>query len=302
MSTKTRKYFIIVLLSVYAAYVFHSLSGGAVNYAWPKLRVNLQIPDSGLGYITAIIAFFTVLTCLLLNRIFPNVKITIKVITGILLQVISLIGTVLSKNFLSVFLFAIPLGIGSGILEVVLNAYSSTHFTAKYTNYLHLFHSMGGIFGPYLMSLAFLHNGNTGTWQRGYIYLIFVQIIITFYVFLSIPKWEKIPLKFNSNEVKKKTSFIRLFKMNTLRITLLYSVLLNAVEYVVGTWLCTYLVDAKSLKESDASAKCVILTVGLCLGRFLSGLLSDKIKTWNRIRVSTVLLMVGIVVFTLPLP
>ena len=299
MSVKTKKYFIIVLISVYAAYVFHSLAGGAISWAWPNLRTNLHIANSRLGYISSTIALFTVITCLLLNRIFPNVRITNKVMAGVFLQVFALIGTVLSKSFLQIFLFAIPLGIGSGILEVVLNAYSSTHFTAKYTNYLHLFHSMGGIFGPYMMSFALSSNG---TWQRGYIFFIIVEIAITLYVIISIPKWDKIPMVLNDKKEKKHISFARLFKMRTLRITLIYTMLLNAVEYIVATWLCTFLVDAKSLSESNAAQKCVILTVGLCLGRFLSGLLSDKIKTWNRIRLSTVILMVGILVFILPIP
>ena len=300
MSTKTKKYFIIVLISVYVAYIFHSLACGAVNYAWPDLRVNLHIPDYGLGYISASVAFFTIAACLLLNRIFPNVALTRKVIAGLLLQVIALIGTWLSKSFLPILLFSVPLGIGSGVLEVVLNAYASTHFAPKYTNYLHLFHSMGGIFGPYLMSFALSGNGN---WQRGYLYFIIVEILITLYIFFSISKWDKIPMTLSENHTEKKNiSFSRLFAMRKLRITLLYSMLLNAVEYIVGTWLCTFLVDAKALDESIAVKRCVILTVGMASGRFLSGFLSNKIKTWNRIRVSTGILMVAIVIFALPLP
>ena len=56
MSEKSKKYFIVVLISVYVAYVFHSLSCGAINYAWPDLRTDLHIPDYGLGYISASVA------------------------------------------------------------------------------------------------------------------------------------------------------------------------------------------------------------------------------------------------------
>ena len=120
MSAKSKKYFIIVLISVYDAYVFHSLACGAINYAWPDLRTNLHIADYGLGYISASVALFTVAASLFLNRLFPNVLITKKVIIGISLQVFALIGTLLSKSFLPILLFSIPLGIGSGVLEVVL--------------------------------------------------------------------------------------------------------------------------------------------------------------------------------------
>ena len=300
MSAKSKKYFIIVLISVYVAYVFHSLACGAINYAWPDLRTNLHIADYGLGYISASVALFTVAASLFLNRLFPNVLITNKVIIGISLQVFALIGTLLSKSFLPILLFSIPLGIGSGVLEVVLNAYASTHFAAKYTNYLHLFHSMGGIFGPYLMSFALSGNGS---WQKGYVYFIIVEILFTLYVFFSISKWDKIPLTTNDEQVsKKKISFKKLFGMRKLRVTLIYSMLLNAVEYIVGTWLGTFLVDAKALDKSVAVERCVILTIGMGLGRFLSGFLSNKIKTWNRIRVSTGILMCAVIVFALPLP
>ena len=300
MSAKSKKYFIIVLISVYVAYVFHSLACGAINYAWPDLRTNLHIADYGLGYISASVALFTVAASMFLNRLFPNVLITKKVIIGISLQVFALIGTLLSKSFLPILLFSIPLGIGSGVLEVVLNAYASTHFAAKYTNYLHLFHSMGGIFGPYLMSFALSGNGS---WQKGYVYFIIVEILFTLYVFFSISKWDKIPLTTNDEQVsKKKISFKKLFGMRKLRVTLIYSMLLNAVEYIVGTWLGTFLVDAKALDKSVAVERCVILTIGMGLGRFLSGFLSNKIKTWNRIRVSTGILMCAVIVFALPLP
>ena len=57
----------------------------------------------------------------------------------------------------------------------------------------------------------------------------------------------------------------------------------NAIEYTCGTWGSTYLVMAKGLTPESGAIGLTVYYAGMAMGRFLSGVLSERIKTWKRI-------------------
>ena len=75
----------------------------------------------------------------------------------------------------------------------------------------------------------------------------------------------------------------------------------NAIEYACGVWGSTYLVEEKGFEIEHGALALTIYYVGMSIGRFASGLLANKIKTWKRIFIGCVILAPAIVIMLLPL-
>ncbi len=75
----------------------------------------------------------------------------------------------------------------------------------------------------------------------------------------------------------------------------------NAIEYACGVWGSTYLVSEKGFEAEHGALALTVYYIGMSTGRFVSGLLSDKISTWKRIGIGTIILAPAIAIMLLPL-
>ena len=76
----------------------------------------------------------------------------------------------------------------------------------------------------------------------------------------------------------------------------------NAIEYACGVWGSTYLVTEKGFETKHGALALTIYYVGMSIGRFVSGLLSERISTWKRIGIGAAVLAPAIAIMLLPLP
>ena len=106
----------------------------------------------------------------------------------------------------------------------------------------------------------------------------------------------------NSQVTQKKLSIIKMLGMPAVR-TLWYAIFTtNAIEFAVGYWLSTYLVNAKDISLEQGAFAATLYYAGMAFGRFLSGLISEKIKTWNRIGVGLAIVSASVIILVAPLP
>ena len=166
-------------------------------------------------------------------------------------------------------------------------------------NFLHCFYGIGVSLSPYLMSVALSHNG----WRWGYRYAFIIQGAITLMLLASLPLWKKAVAHESSEEEveSQNCSFIQMAKMPSVRIAWLVILITNALEYTCGTWASTYLVEQKELSADIGAIGLTIYYVGMAMGRFLSGLISSKVKTWNRIWIGCGIVLAAVILFVLPL-
>jgi fucose permease len=75
----------------------------------------------------------------------------------------------------------------------------------------------------------------------------------------------------------------------------------NAIEYACGVWGSTYLVKVKGFETKDGALALTIYYVGMSVGRFVSGLLAEKISTWKRIGIGCIILAPAVAMMLLPL-
>lgn len=287
-----------LLVVIYIAFIGLGVPDSLIGSAWPAIHTELNIPVEAVSVLTFIISGCTVLSSMfsagILNK-FGTSKVT-AFSTG--MTALALFGFSVAPSFGVMIPIAVVLGLGAGAIDSGLNNYVALNFKASHMNFLHCFYGIGVTLSPYIMSQAL---GNSG-WRSGYRYAFYVQTVITILLLVSLPLWKKTSDKKTEKEEKGvNLSLLQMIKMSEVRIVWVIMLATNAIEYACGVWGSTYLVTERGFQAEYGALALTIYYAGMSVGRFVSGLLSNKIGTWKRIGIGAFILAPAIVIMLLPL-
>ena len=289
-----------LLVVIYVAFIGLGVPDSLIGSAWPALHSEINIPVEAVSVITFIISGCTVLSSMFSAGILNKLGTAKVTAFSTAMTAAALLGFSFAPSFLVMIPLAVILGFGAGAIDSGLNNYVALHFKASHMNFLHCFYGVGVSLSPYLMSQALSSVG----WRGGYRYAFYVQTAITILLIISIPLWKKsISSEHSEDEgATKNLSLLQMAKMPEIRQVWIIMLATNAIEYACGVWGSTYLVEAKGFAVEHGALSLTVYYVGMSIGRFVSGLLSDKIGTWKRIGIGSVILAPAIVLMLLPLP
>ena len=288
----------LLLIIIYIAFIGLGVPDSLIGSAWPAIHTELGIPVEMVSILTFLISGCTVLSSMFSTRILNKLGTAKVTAFSTTMTALSLLGFSLVPSFLFMIPLAIVLGLGAGAIDSGLNNYVAIHCKASHMNFLHCFYGVGVSLSPYIMSQAFSNVG----WRGGYRYAFYVQLAIALILIFSIPLWKKSSSTEEADEESGKTlSIAEMIKKSEVRKVWVIMLMTNAIEYACGVWGSTYLVEEKGFKIEHGALALTIYYVGMSIGRFASGLLANKIKTWKRIFIGCVILAPAIVIMLLPL-
>lgn len=286
---------ILLLIVIYIAFIGLGVPDSLIGSAWPAIYPEFGISVDSVSYVTLLISGCTVLSSMfsdrLLNR-FGTAKVTVF---STAMTALALLGFSVSNRFVFLCLLAIPLGLGAGAIDSGLNNYIALHYSASHMNFLHCFYGVGVSASPYLMSLALAEN----TWREGYRSAFLVQISITAILLFSLPLWKKTSAKTQKTQeevIPQTLSLKQMWQMPEVRTVWVIMLATNAIEYACGTWGSTWLVESRGFTPEDAAFMITLYYAGMALGRFLSGVLANRIATWKRIGIGIVGVLIAVAV------
>ncbi|MBR3932818.1 MAG: MFS transporter [Clostridia bacterium] len=288
----------LLLIVIYIAFIGLGVPDSLIGSAWPAIHTELGIPVEMVSILTFLISGCTVLSSMFSTRILNKLGTAKVTAFSTAMTALSLLGFSLVPSFLFMIPLAIVLGLGAGAIDSGLNNYVALHCKASHMNFLHCFYGVGVSLSPYIMSQAFSNVG----WRGGYRYAFYVQFAIALLLIFSVPLWKKNSSTQETDEESGVTlSIAEMIKKSDVRQVWIIMLMTNAIEYACGVWGSTYLVEEKGFEIEHGALALTIYYVGMSIGRFASGLLANKIKTWKRIFIGCVILAPAIVIMLLPL-
>ena len=288
---------VILLVIIYIAFIGLGIPDSLIGSAWPAVHSEMNIPVEAVSVVTFLISGCTVLSSMFSTRILNKMGTAGVTAFSTAMTALSLLGFSLAPSFWFMLPLAVVLGLGAGAIDSGLNNYVALHCKASHMNFLHCFYGVGVSLSPYLMSRALSNIG----WRGGYRYAFYVQLVITILLIASIPLWKK----GSSEEMEEKSvnlTFLQMAKKAEVRQVWIIMLVTNAIEYACGVWGSTYLVAEKNFEMKYGALALTIYYAGMSIGRFVSGLLANKISTWKRIWIGVSILAPAIVIMLLPLP
>lgn len=288
----------LLLLLIYLAFISLGLPDSLLGSAWPVIHQELQVPLSYAGAVTMIISFGTICSSLMSERLTKKLGVNIVTVCSVLLTAIALYGFSTASAFWMLCLWGIPYGLGAGAIDAALNNYVALHYNSRHMSWLHCFWGVGTIISPYIMSYAL----TTSVWKNGYRMVSFLQMGITVILLVTLPVWK---VNRKANEQKAEQAAVIGIR-GALKIKGVPQLLLGffsycSLESTLLLWSSSYLVGAKGVTAQKAAAFASLFCIGITAGRFLSGLVTEKLGDYNLIRIGTGILLLGCIAMILPL-
>lgn len=288
--------YVLLIAIIYLAFISLGLPDSLLGAAWPTLHVAFGVPISYMGIISIIISAGTVISSLLSERLTARFGTRTITTVSVLLTSVALFGFSLSGKFYQLCLFAIPYGIGAGAIDASLNNYVALHYTSKHMSWLHCFWGVGTIVSPYVMSYALIHSG----WQTGYRTVSLIQLCIFIVLLFALPLWK---INSGSESGEPNESAKPLGVMGTLKIPGVPYLLIGFLAYCAAEsttmlWASSYLEEAMSLSKDEAAALGSLFFIGMTVGRFLAGFITERLGDGKMIRLGTVIALIGVGLIT----
>lgn len=282
----------LLVIIIFATYVGLGIPDSLFGTAWPAIYTEFDLPISYSNFVTGLMYIGTIVSSLLSARLTKKLGTPLVVALSTALTAIAILGFSYSKNILMLCLFSIPLGLGAGGIDNVLNTYVALNYKATHVNFLHCSYGVGVTLSPFLMSLALKNSNN---WQGGYRTMFFFQLALTIMCFLSIPIWKKVKEQKAEQEETKVVSISHLLKIPIARCSLVIYFGSCAIESVCLAWGSTFLVNSKGLTPDKAAQMITFYFIGMTLGRFLSGVLANKISPKKIIVIGESITLIAII-------
>ena len=288
-----------LLIIIYIAFIGLGIPDSLFGTAWPAIYSEFELPISFGSFVTIIISCGTVLSSVISSKIISRLGTNKVSAYSTLLTALALLGFSFAPNLWVMCFWAIILGAGAGAIDVALNNYVATHYSATHMSFLHCFYGVGVSASPYILSLVIA--GNFG-WRGGYRVAFAIQLIITLLLLLSLPLWRKAHGGENESEenTHKDLSFGSVLKIPGVKMMCSLFIASCAIECTCGGWGSTFLVEYKHLPAEKAAQIIMIYYIGMTLGRFLSGVLAAKLHSWKIIKLGQIVLGLALLLLILP--
>lgn len=287
----------LLLIVIFIDFIGLGIPDSLFGAAWPAINRDFGLPISAANAVTVTMTVCSIISSLMSSKLTEKFSTSKIAAVSTALTAVGLFGFSISKNIYMMFFFTLFLGFGAGAIDAVLNNYVAVHYRASHMNFLHCFYGIGVTLSPYLMSLALKNR----SWQSGYRLAFIIQLVISIIAFASLPLWQKNGrLSESSDEKSEKISFAELIKLPGIKSTWLVFFGSCALEYVGGTWSSSFLVNSRGITVDRAALFVTVYYGGIAFGRFLSGILSSKLKPQQIILIGTILIIPAIFLVSQP--
>ena len=286
---------------IYLAFISLGLPDAVFGGSWPTMYQEFGVPVSYAGIVTVIISIGTILSSLLSDRMtykFGAGKVTAM---SVALTAIALFGFSISDSFIELCVWGIPYGLGAGGVDASLNNYVAVHYSSRIMSWLHCMWGVGAMTGPYI--LGFVLTGG-GIWNEGYRVISYLQFALTAVLIISLPLWKnrKTVVDEHGEEVSAQAlSMKEIFAIKGAKEIMIAFFCYCALEQTAGLWASSYMVLHKGVAEEIAASYASMFFIGITVGRFVSGFITEKLNDKQMIRLGMSILAIGVIVLFLPL-
>jgi fucose permease len=273
----------ILLSIIYLSFISLGLPDGSLGISWPLMRIDFNQPIQAAGLIILITMPLSALSSIFSHKLSDKFGIGKITLLSALLTASSLLGIGFSINYSMLVFFSIGLGLGQGAVDSLLNTYVAKHYSSRHMTWLHGFWGVGATLGPTIMTAVLKLNYN---WSIAYLSLSSLQYIISIILFFSLGFWLKDSIISVHKKIEAKFDRRMVFGM---ALFFLYS----GVELSIGLWTNSYLIEVIGLIPSVSGFYVASYYGSIMTGRFLSGIISNRLGNRTMIRLGLILATIG---------
>lgn len=291
---------IFLLVIIYVAFIGLGLPDTILGAAWPLMQKELATPLSAAGLLSIIVSLGTIVSSLLtpgLMRLLGTGKV---VSISIGLTAAATLGYGVSPAFWMLCLWAVPMGLGAGAIDVALNNFAAIHLESKHTSWLHASWGVGACLGPALFSLSVITGGG---WRLAYELTGITLATIAAVMLLSLPIWKKVEKKEGAKESSrdKEITLRKALAVPGMKLSFWTFFFYSALEISTSLWCGTYLV-ARGFSPEMGALAVSLMFASVMVGRITSGFFAIRFTDMRLVHAGIAIVVAGCFILSLPLP
>lgn len=291
-----------LLVVIYIVFISLGLPDSLFGVAWPVVHTEFGINESFASLYSIITGVCTGGVSFIAGKLIRKFGTPVVTFVSTLFTALGLICMSFAPNIVVMMIGTVILGYGAGVIDTGLNNFVSLHYKAQHMNWLHAFWGVGVTISPLIMSV-FLTD-ETGSWRNGYRVIALLQLTISIIIFSAIKKWKSVEKQDEISEENKTASdktLLQILKMKGVLTSILSQGLYCSMEFLIGTWGASFLVNVHSIMPDEAAKWISLYFGGITVGRIISGFISIKASDNMMIRGGIVVSLMGIILLALPL-
>ncbi len=290
----------LLLALIYICFISLGLPDSLLGSAWPVLCLEINVPVSFAGVVSAIISVGTITSSLFSDKLLHKFGAGTVTAVSVTMTAVALFGFSVSNRFWMLLLWAVPYGLGAGGVDAILNNYVALHYKAQHMSWLHCMWGLGASISPYVMSFSLVKLDN---WSYGYLIVSIIQIVLSVIIFISIPLWKKGKNE-KSGEAEavesKALSFKEIFSIKGAIPAFFTFFIYCSLELTASLWASSYLVHKWAFTPEAAAGFASMFYIGITLGRFANGFLAMRMGNHSLIRMGLGIITTGIALLFVP--
>jgi fucose permease len=166
-------------------------------------------------------------------------------------------------------------------------------------NWLHCFWGVGAATGPYIMGYCLVSGLG---WNSGYRAVAIMQVVLAVALFASLPVWRRQKTAaLNEKNPSHTLKLSQIIRIRGVKFVIPAFFAYCALEWTTGLWASSFLVLQRGVSPETAAKYASFFFLGITIGRFLSGFISDRIGDRNMIRIGIGITAAGIFAVWLPI-
>jgi MFS family permease len=291
---------LLLLVVIYAAFIGLGLPDTVLGAAWPLMQRDLMAPLSAAGLLSIIVSVGTIVSSLWTPALLRLMGTGKLVFVSIALTAAASFGYGISNSFAMMCLFAIPMGIGAGAIDVAMNNFAAIYLESKHTSWLHASWGVGACLGPALFSISVV----TGVgWRGAYDMVALLLALIAVMMLITLPIWKKMEKRDASQQESavKDISLRAALKVPGMKLSFWVFFFYSSLEISTSLWCGTYLV-ARGFEPEIGAIAVSLMFASVMVGRILSGFFAIKFTDMRLVHAGIAIVVVGCFILVLPLP
>lgn len=290
----------LLLPVIYLTFVSLGLPDSLLGSAWPVMYPELGAPVAAQSALSMLISACTIVSSLATAKLVRRWGTGRLVAASVGLTAAAILGFSACKEFWQLVALAVPYGLGAGAIDSSLNNYVAIHYGARHMSWLHCCWGIGTSVGPVAMGWAL---AGPMSWHGGYLVIGIAQALITATLVCSLPLWKRSKGEKDAGESTAGSTaggaveglgYGELLRLPGAGAVIASFGCYSALESSCGLWIASLLVLARGVGEAQAASMVALFYMGITVGRFLAGVVADRVAGPQMIRIGQGVIAIGL--------
>lgn len=296
-----------ILALVYLGFIAIGLPEALLGASWPAMGQGVHAPLTWVAWIAVCIAAGSLAASLLSEPVLRKYGMARVMNTAVILTVIALFGFAFSTQFVCLLVFAIPYGVGAGMLTVALDAFVAVRYHSTHINWMHAATAAGALAGHTILGFVI---AQTSSWQIAYGTVGAVQLVAALILIAYSKRWQFMPEHIEHIAYAQKDwradmrhahHTFKILRWKGVITILVICFAFTAVEQTTMLWASSYMVHADHMSIHTAGIFANLFFVGLTVGAVIAGIAASHTSDSTRLLIGVMVIVIALIIMLIPM-